>query len=110
MGHPTLVAPKNAESLCPKPGLPLVIPPIPAFGGACRGRRRLCLRQVEKEMTLQKPRWMRGPEGRSPKLQPSPEGLGEDRQDCGALEARHQTRACTGKRTLGAPFKPCFWA
>jgi hypothetical protein len=27
-------------------------------------------------MTLQKSRWMRGPEGRSSKRQPSPEGLG----------------------------------
>jgi hypothetical protein len=32
--------------------------------------------QVEKEMTLQKSQGMRGPEGRSSKLQPSPEGLG----------------------------------
>jgi hypothetical protein len=38
-------------------------------------------RQVEKEITLQKSRRMRGPEGRQAKLQPSPEGLGIDRED-----------------------------
>jgi hypothetical protein len=37
--------------------------------------------QVEKEMTLQKSRWMLGPEGRSSKLQPSPEGLGTNPED-----------------------------
>jgi hypothetical protein len=29
-----------------------------------------------RKTTLQKSPWMRGPEGRSSKLQPSPEGLG----------------------------------
>jgi hypothetical protein len=32
--------------------------------------------QVDEARTLQKSQWMRGPEGRSSKLQPSPEGLG----------------------------------
>src|ERR1700733_13605244 len=35
----------------------------------------------EKETTLQKSRRMRGPEGRSSKRQPSPEGLGINPQD-----------------------------
>jgi hypothetical protein len=51
---------------------------------ACPGvqwEQSACLWQVEKEMTLQKSRWMRGPEGRSSKLQPSPEGLGINPED-----------------------------
>ena len=53
--------------------LEFVIPPAP--------EQSACLWQVEKEMTLQKSRWIRGPEGRSSKLQPSPEGLGINPED-----------------------------
>jgi hypothetical protein len=42
---------------------------------------RLASGQVEKEIRLQKSRPMRGPEGWSAKLQPSPEGLGINPED-----------------------------
>jgi hypothetical protein len=74
MGHPALVtreAPVTAAEV--NVTLPLCYPACP---GVPWEEQRACVWKVEKEMTLQKSRGMRGPEGRSSKLQPSPEGLG----------------------------------
>jgi hypothetical protein len=64
----------NATSLRRKSGQWGTHPSLPAKHAGYR-------RQVEKEMTPQKSPWMRGPEGRSSKLQPSPEGLGGNPED-----------------------------
>jgi hypothetical protein len=48
---------------------------------ACPGMPReqlTCLRRVERETYTAKSPWMRGPEGRLSKRQPSPEGLGSN--------------------------------
>src|SRR5271163_3571105 len=60
-------------------------------------------------MTLQKSRWMRGPEGRSPKREPSPGGLGinpeDDRSAVGA--AQNLTPPTALIRGMCAAFSYC---
>ena len=58
-----------------------------------------CLWPVEKEMTLQTAMDLR-PGGPGAKISPAREGWESDRQDCGALEARHYQHS--GCRTSGA--------
>ena len=60
---------------------------------------------VMKEMTLQKSRWMRGPEGRTSKLKPSPDlGFPVDLAGVGALHVRLSLTK-PHKRMLVAPGK-----
>jgi hypothetical protein len=68
----------NATSLRRKSGQWGTQPLFPVNGGHPSLN---LLWQVEKEMTLQRSPWMLGPEGRSSKLQPSPEGLGINSED-----------------------------
>jgi len=72
----------------------------------CHPSISTCLRQVEGEMTRRRSPWMRGPEGRTAKREPSPEGLGIDlEEDPSAVDAVlnrcviRSTPTCRGKLT-----------